>query len=304
MKKTEGNNKKQWLIGTLLVLVLLIIGAYFLVKNLAERETADPTTPSPFELETIAPEEPSKEAGRETLGTEKPPETPNTTEATVEPTFSFETPAAPTVNTDEPTAGLETPAPPASSTTRPQTDPPETPEQTDPPETPEQTDPPETTEGRTTQAPTTKTPATSAPTTVPETTTAAPTTLAPTTTAAPYVVENGQYSDRDHVAAYIQAFGHLPSNYITKSQADNMSGWQKKGYYVGGDRFGNYEGILPKKSGRKYYECDISYTQNNINKGNRGTKRIVYSNDGLIFYTSDHYESFQQYVNGQWRSYP
>ena len=84
---------------------------------------------------------------------------------------------------------------------------------------------------------------------------------------------------------------------------DNMSGWQKNGYYVGGDRFGNYEGILPKKSGRKYYECDISYSQSNINKGNRGTKRIVYSNDGLIFYTEDHYEHFKQYRNGSWTAY-
>ncbi len=304
MKNKEGNNKKQWVLGTLLVLILLIIGAYFLIRNLSDREPSDPTTPSPFELETIEPTEPSREASLETLGNEKPPESTSTPDPTAEPTFEFETPAAPTVNTDEPTAGLETPPVPASSTTRPQTDPPETPGQTDPPETPEQTDPPETTAGRTTQAPTTKAPATSAPTTVAPTTTQAPTTAAPTTTAEPYVVENRSYSDRDHVAAYIQAFGHLPPNYITKSQADNMSGWQKNGYYVGGDRFGNYEGILPKKSGRKYYECDISYSQSNINKGNRGTKRIVYSNDGLIFYTSDHYESFQQYVNGQWRSYP
>ena len=58
---------------------------------------------------------------------------------------------------------------------------------------------------------------------------------------------------------------------------------------IGGDRFGNNEGLLPKKSGRQYYECDIDYRG-----GSRGAKRIVYSNDGLIFYTADHYETFEQ----------
>ena len=59
---------------------------------------------------------------------------------------------------------------------------------------------------------------------------------------------------------------------------------------IGGDYFGNYEGKLPKKSGRKYYECDID------TKGasSRGAKRIIFSNDGLIFYTDDHYETFTQ----------
>ena len=136
----------------------------------------------------------------------------------------------------------------------------------------------------TTAAPTTKAPSTTAPTT----------TAAPKTTAAAYVYENQQYSDKDHVAAYIHEFGHLPSNYISKSKADSTSGWQKNGYYIGGDYFGNYEKKLPTKSGRKYYECDISYSNNNIKKGNRGTKRLVYSNDGLIFYTEDHYEHFTQ----------
>ena len=114
------------------------------------------------------------------------------------------------------------------------------------------------------------------------------------TTAEAYVVESQEYSDKDHVAAYLHEFGHLPPNYITKAKADSMSGWQKNGYYIGGDHFGNYEGLLPKKSGRKYYECDVDYSNNNIKKGNRGTKRLIYSNDGLIFYTSDHYESFTQ----------
>ena len=120
------------------------------------------------------------------------------------------------------------------------------------------------------------------------------------TTAAPIqpgltVTEDGEYTDKDHVALYIHTYGKLPSNFITKKEAEAL-GWPggslKKyapGKSIGGDRFGNNEGKLPKKKGRQYYECDIDY------KGNsRGAKRIIYSNDGLIFYTDDHYETFTQ----------
>jgi len=61
------------------------------------------------------------------------------------------------------------------------------------------------------------------------------------------------------------------------------------GMSIGGDTFGNREGLLPKADGRKYYECDVNYEG-----GYRNGERIVYSNDGLIFYTDDHYESFEQ----------
>ena len=98
------------------------------------------------------------------------------------------------------------------------------------------------------------------------------------------------------MALYIHTYGHLPGNYITKKEAENL-GWSggsvenyARGKAIGGDNFGNYEGKLPKKSGRRYYECDID------TKGakSRGAKRIIYSNDGLIFYTDDHYETFTQ----------
>ena len=59
------------------------------------------------------------------------------------------------------------------------------------------------------------------------------------------------------------------------------------GCSIGGDVFGNREGSLPDRSGRTWYECDIDYSG-----GKRGAKRIVYSNDGLIYYTEDHYETF------------
>ena len=55
---------------------------------------------------------------------------------------------------------------------------------------------------------------------------------------------------------------------------------------IGGDRFYNKEGLLP--SGHTYYECDIGTTGGR----NRGAKRIVFSSDGLVYYTNDHYESF------------
>ncbi len=109
------------------------------------------------------------------------------------------------------------------------------------------------------------------------------------------VREDGIYSERDEVALYLHLFGHLPDNYITKSEAQKL-GWPggrlddyAYGKCIGGDYFGNYEGLLPSKRGRKYYECDIG----TLHRRSRGAKRIIYSNDGLIYYTDDHYESYQ-----------
>ena len=129
--------------------------------------------------------------------------------------------------------------------------------------------------------------------------TAAPTeapTAAPKPTATPVSVsEDGVYDSRDEVALYIRLYGHLPSNYITKKQAENL-GWPggylepyAPGKCIGGGRFMNYEGLLPDAPGRKYYECDID----TLGARSRGAKRIIFSNDGLIYYTADHYESFE-----------
>ena len=109
--------------------------------------------------------------------------------------------------------------------------------------------------------------------------------------------ENGRYTSKEDVALYLHTYGHLPSNYITKSEAKKM-GWvaSKKnlhivceGCSIGGDIFTNSQKILPTKKGRIYYECDIDYVS-----GIRNAKRIVFSNDGLIFYTGNHYNSFEQ----------
>lgn len=106
--------------------------------------------------------------------------------------------------------------------------------------------------------------------------------------------EDGSYTTRDDVALYIHLYGHLPGNFITKKQAEAL-GWSggslepyAPGKCIGGSRFGNYEGLLPEKEGRTYTECDID----TLGAKSRGAKRIVFSNDGLVFYTDDHYKSF------------
>ena len=106
--------------------------------------------------------------------------------------------------------------------------------------------------------------------------------------------EDGRYYSAEDVALYIHVYGKLPANYITKKQAEDL-GWTggsiekyAPGCCLGGSYFGNYEGKLPSESGRKWTECDID----TAGKSSRGAKRIVFSNDGLIYYTDDHYESF------------
>lgn len=107
--------------------------------------------------------------------------------------------------------------------------------------------------------------------------------------------EDGTYTGKEDVAAYIHTYGHLPNNFITKKEAEKL-GWSggslepyAPGKCIGGSRFGNYEGILPEKKGRTYTECDID----TLGASKRGAKRIVFSNDGLIYYTGDHYETFE-----------
>lgn len=111
------------------------------------------------------------------------------------------------------------------------------------------------------------------------------------------VVEGESYSTPEEVAAYLHQFKELPPNYLTKREAaekgwdsDEGNLWEVTDQMsIGGDRFGNYEGQLPEKEGRQYYEADVNYEGDY-----RGPERLVYSNDGLIFYTDDHYESFEQ----------
>jgi guanyl-specific ribonuclease Sa len=107
--------------------------------------------------------------------------------------------------------------------------------------------------------------------------------------------EAGAYTSKEDVSLYLYTFGQLPENFITKSEARAL-GWSGGGLddfdygkCIGGDRFGNNEGLLPEAGGRTYYECDID----TLHEDDRGAKRIVFSNDGLIYYTEDHYDSFE-----------
>ena len=109
--------------------------------------------------------------------------------------------------------------------------------------------------------------------------------------------KNDTYTTKEEVASYLRSHGELPSNYITKQEARDLGWIESKGNLwevtdqksIGGDRFGNFEGLLPKKEGRIYFEADIDYQG-----GYRNAKRLVFSSDGLIFYTDDHYESFEE----------
>ena len=109
------------------------------------------------------------------------------------------------------------------------------------------------------------------------------------------IAKDGEYTTKDEVALYIRTYkGALPRNFITKREARAL-GWTggplepfAPGKSIGGDRFGNMEGYLPKQY--HYTECDID----TIGKKSRGVKRIVFADGGvLVYYTEDHYETFE-----------
>lgn len=116
------------------------------------------------------------------------------------------------------------------------------------------------------------------------------------------MVEYGcDYSTKEEVALYLHAFRQLPPNYLTKYEAMDW-GWESRdgnlwdvayGMSIGGDKFGNFEGLLPKKKGRQWYECDVEY-----NGGFRGKKRILFSSDGLVYYSGNHYKNFTELYDG------
>ena len=124
-----------------------------------------------------------------------------------------------------------------------------------------------------------------------------PTSTGTTGSSTSKVTESGTYTTKEDVALYIHTYQKLPSNFITKKEAQKL-GWDSqkgnldevaKGKSIGGDRFGNYDKKLPEAKGRTWKECDINYEG-----GYRGAERIIYSNDGLIYYTNDHYNSFEE----------
>ena len=114
-------------------------------------------------------------------------------------------------------------------------------------------------------------------------------------------IQNNQSIDalteEKRVTDYLKENGELPDYYITKKEAQR-EGWVAKegnlcdvlpGRAIGGDVFTNREKTLPVKKGRIWYEADINY-----DCGRRNARRVVYSNDGLIFVTHDHYKNFEE----------
>lgn len=109
-----------------------------------------------------------------------------------------------------------------------------------------------------------------------------------------YLDKNGSYTSKEDILNYLIQYGQLPDNFITKKEARKL-GWSggslepyAPGKCIGGDYFGNYEEVLPVVPGRTYHECDVD----TLEAKSRGAKRIIYSDDGQIYYTEDHYKTF------------
>ena len=112
------------------------------------------------------------------------------------------------------------------------------------------------------------------------------------------VTEDGSYTGKDEVAAYLHTSGKLPSNYLT-TEAATALGWDgdsdlwavQSGAAIGGDEYANLAGLLPAADGRSWKQCDVGY-----NGGTRGPERLVYSSDGLIYYSPDRFTTFEEIV--------
>ena len=114
------------------------------------------------------------------------------------------------------------------------------------------------------------------------------------------VEESGLYTTKDSVAAYLCKFDKLPNNYVGKDEGVslyesktgntfdkwNFNPWTTIGVMIGGDVYENHDGQLPSGS---YHEADVDYSAKN-----RGTKRLIYQSDCVIYYTADHYETFNK----------
>lgn len=113
-----------------------------------------------------------------------------------------------------------------------------------------------------------------------------------------HLQEDGSYTSKEDVMNYLIEYHSLPSNFITKREAKKL-GWRggslepyAPGKCIGGDIYGNYEGLLPENE--TYHECDID----TLGAKKRGAKRLIYSDSGKFYYTEDHYESFES-LNGE-----
>lgn len=110
-------------------------------------------------------------------------------------------------------------------------------------------------------------------------------------------IEKGQpYTAAEDVIVYLALYGALPPNYLTTAQAQAL-GWDgegdlwkiQDGACIGGDDFANLAGLLPSAEGRSWKQCDVNYAG-----GARGNERLVYSSDGLYYYSADRFSSFTE----------
>lgn len=109
------------------------------------------------------------------------------------------------------------------------------------------------------------------------------------------VAEGENYLSREDVTAYLHAYGTLPPNYLTVAEAEAL-GWDgsgdlwavRDGAAIGGDSYDNLAGLVPAADGRSWRQCDVNYAG-----GARGNERLVYSNDGLIYYSPDKFATFE-----------
>ncbi len=104
-----------------------------------------------------------------------------------------------------------------------------------------------------------------------------------------------EFTNEAKVISYVKSNHKLPNYYITKSEAKSK-GWNPSkgnlcdvlpGKAIGGDKFSNREKQLPQ--GEQYYEADVNY-----NCGNRGAYRIVFTKNGEVWLTKNHYKSFEK----------
>ena len=97
------------------------------------------------------------------------------------------------------------------------------------------------------------------------------------------------------IISYVKQHHELPDYYLTKNEAKKQ-GWNPSkgnlcdvlpGKAIGGDHFSNREKTLP--SVNQYFEADVNY-----NCGNRNADRIIFTKNGEVWLTKNHYKTFEK----------